>query len=143
DRRGRKDHHQDRRLKPHVDRSLCRIEIRKVGQRPPAVQRPRRPPFRRAAQLRSRIGSVIPADDELRALAGRVAERLLAEGRMLVTAESCTAGWIGKVCTDWPGSSRWYRGGAVVYDDELKVTLLGVPAARPSTDGGGRAGAAP
>lgn len=54
---------------------------------------------------------------------------------MLVTAESCTAGWIGKVCTDWPGSSRWYRGGAVVYDDELKVTLLGVPSATLATDG--------
>ena len=62
-----------------------------------------------------------PSDDELRALAGRVGERTLARGQVLVTAESCTAGWIAKLCTDHPGSSAWYRGGAVVYDDALKV----------------------
>lgn len=71
-----------------------------------------------------------PSDDELRALAGRVGERTLARGQVLVTAESCTAGWIAKLCTDHPGSSAWYRGGAVVYDDALKVALLGV---RPAT----------
>jgi nicotinamide-nucleotide amidase len=43
-----------------------------------------------------------------------------------VTAESCTGGWIAKACTDRPGSSRWFRGGAVVYTDQLKVALLGV-----------------
>jgi nicotinamide-nucleotide amidase len=55
-----------------------------------------------------------------------VAAHLLAGGRQLVTAESCTGGWIAKACTDLPGSSRWFRGGAVVYDDELKSALLGV-----------------
>ena len=68
-----------------------------------------------------------PSDDELHRLAAQVGERILARGQMLVTAESCTAGWIAKLCTDWPGSSAWYRGGAVVYDDALKVALLGVP----------------
>lgn len=47
-------------------------------------------------------------------------------GRQLVTAESCTGGWIAKACTDRPGSSRWYRGGVVAYTDELKTRLLGV-----------------
>jgi nicotinamide-nucleotide amidase len=55
-----------------------------------------------------------------------LAVRLLSQGRQLVTAESCTGGWIAKACTDLPGSSRWYRGGVVVYTDELKVRLLGV-----------------
>jgi nicotinamide-nucleotide amidase len=71
-----------------------------------------------------------PRDDELRRLAGQVGEHLQAQGQILVTAESCTAGWIAKLCTDHAGSSAWYRGGAVVYDDTLKVTLLGV---RPAT----------
>jgi nicotinamide-nucleotide amidase len=43
-----------------------------------------------------------------------------------VTAESCTGGWIAKVCTDPPGSSRWFLGGVVTYSDGLKVALLGV-----------------
>ena len=71
-----------------------------------------------------------PTDEQLERLAGQVGDYLLTSGRVLVTAESCTAGWIAKVCTDLPGSSEWYRGGAVVYDNELKVSLLGV---RPAT----------
>jgi len=66
-------------------------------------------------------------------LAGIIAEvaaHLLAGGRQLVTAESCTGGWIAKACTDLPGSSRWFRGGAVVYGNELKTALLSV---RPGT----------
>ena len=55
-----------------------------------------------------------------------LAARLLAGGRRLVTAESCTGGWIAKACTDLPGSSRWFLGGAVTYSDDLKVSMLGV-----------------
>ena len=74
------------------------------------------------------MGSVL--DPDLVALAAGVAQRLLASGRQLVTAESCTGGWIAKVCTDLPGSSGWFRGGAVAYSNELKMALLGV---RPET----------
>ncbi len=59
-------------------------------------------------------------------LLNRLAGHLLASGRRLVTAESCTGGWIAKVCTDLPGSSRWFLGGAVVYDNALKAGVLGV-----------------
>jgi nicotinamide-nucleotide amidase len=61
--------------------------------------------------------------------AGIIAEltgRLLGRGRHLVTAESCTGGWVAKACTDLPGSSLWYRGGVIAYSNELKVALLGV-----------------
>jgi nicotinamide-nucleotide amidase len=59
-----------------------------------------------------------------------LAARLLARSRRLVTAESCTGGWIAKACTDLPGSSGWFLGGVVSYSDELKTALLGV---RPAT----------
>jgi nicotinamide-nucleotide amidase len=62
----------------------------------------------------------------LTALVEQVAARLLAVHGALVTAESCTGGWVGKACTDLPGSSRWFRGGAIVYDNELKTSLVGV-----------------
>ena len=55
-----------------------------------------------------------------------LADRLLAGGLQLVTAESCTGGWVAKACTDLPGSSRWFRGGVVTYTNELKSALLGV-----------------
>jgi len=63
---------------------------------------------------------------DLTEMIAEVAGHLLATGRQLVTAESCTGGWIAKACTDQPGSSQWFRGGVVVYTDELKVALLGV-----------------
>jgi nicotinamide-nucleotide amidase len=66
-----------------------------------------------------------PAPD-LPRIISEVADHLLSHGRQLVTAESCTGGWIAKACTDRPGSSRWFRGGAVVYTDELKTAMLGV-----------------
>ncbi|GAB4288917.1 MAG: hypothetical protein Kow0090_01340 [Myxococcota bacterium] len=53
--------------------------------------------------------------------------RLLRELEMtLVTAESCTGGLLGKLITDTAGSSDYYRGGVVVYSNELKIKLLGV-----------------
>jgi nicotinamide-nucleotide amidase len=69
-----------------------------------------------------------PSDAELQALAGTVARKLTAAGARLATAESCTGGWIAKACTDLPGSSRWFLGGAVAYADAAKGVLLGVPA---------------
>lgn len=67
-----------------------------------------------------------PQDQYLRVLAGRVADRLMAAGQGLVIAESCTGGWVAKVCTDLAGSSRWFLGGAVAYSNDLKTGLLGV-----------------
>ena len=65
-------------------------------------------------------------DAELYPLATRVGEQLLGAGRRLATAESCTAGWIAKVLTDVPGSSRWFECGYVTYSDAAKMRDLGV-----------------
>ncbi len=47
-------------------------------------------------------------------------------GRSVATAESCTGGLMGKMLTDVPGSSDYYRGGVVCYSNNLKVDLVGV-----------------
>jgi nicotinamide-nucleotide amidase len=46
----------------------------------------------------------------------------------LVTAESCTGGWIAKLCTDIAGSSGWFDCGFVCYSNAAKTRDLGVPA---------------
>ena len=69
---------------------------------------------------------MVPPEPAVADLLPRLAGHLLAGNQRLVTAESCTGGWIAKVCTDLPGSSRWFLGGAVVYDNALKARLLGV-----------------
>jgi nicotinamide-nucleotide amidase len=67
-------------------------------------------------------------DEALGLLAAAVAAELKAHGRMLATAESCTGGWIAKVCTDLAGSSAWFERGMVSYSNEAKQDLLGVKA---------------
>ena len=71
----------------------------------------------------------IPDDPTLSSLATQVGKHLLAARRRLVTAESCTGGWIGKAMTDIPGSSAWFAGGAIAYSNDLKQRMLGVEAA--------------
>src|SRR5687768_9736736 len=66
------------------------------------------------------------SDAELQRLATKVGALLLDGERRLVTAESCTGGWIAKVLTDIPGSSNWFLGGIVAYSNTLKQSLLGV-----------------
>jgi nicotinamide-nucleotide amidase len=68
----------------------------------------------------------MPNDTELQILATKVGAHLLDDERRLVSAESCTGGWIGKVLTDIPGSSAWYLGGVISYSNTLKQSLLGV-----------------
>ncbi len=46
----------------------------------------------------------------------------------LAVAESCTGGLVSARITGVPGASRSFLGGAVVYSDELKTSLAGVPA---------------
>lgn len=65
-------------------------------------------------------------DEQLRSLAQEVAATLQQQKLMLVSAESCTGGWIAKTLTDLPGSSAWFDGGVVTYSYEAKESLLGV-----------------
>lgn len=68
----------------------------------------------------------IPSDETLNGQAQAVAQCLLARGHSMVTAESCSGGWIAKVLTDVPGSSIWFECGVVAYSYEAKEALLGV-----------------
>ena len=67
-----------------------------------------------------------PTDAELHAAAARLGERLRAARQMLVTAESCTGGWIAKAVTDVAGSSEWFDCGMAAYSYEAKQAMLGV-----------------
>jgi len=46
----------------------------------------------------------------------------------LAVAESCTGGLVAERLTSVSGSSRYFLGGAVVYSNQLKTELAGVPA---------------
>lgn len=65
----------------------------------------------------------------------KLQKALIARGKTLVTAESCTGGMIAARLTDRAGSSAYFLGGAVVYSNALKMRLLEVPAATLAAHG--------
>ena len=72
------------------------------------------------------MGTPQVSDEALREQAQDIAAMLARRGLMMVTAESCTGGWIAKTLTDLPGSSAWFECGVVAYSYEAKEALLGV-----------------
>ena len=67
------------------------------------------------------------AESELQELAAQLADKLLARGWMVATAESCTGGWVGQLLTALPGSSAWFERGFITYANAAKIEMLGVP----------------
>jgi nicotinamide-nucleotide amidase len=78
--------------------------------------------------LKQLVSDVMVVDED-KTMPAVIADILLQKGKTLATAESCTGGYIAHLLTSIPGSSQFYKGGAVTYSNELKVDLLGVPAA--------------
>jgi nicotinamide-nucleotide amidase len=66
------------------------------------------------------------ATDVLDSLATLAGARLSQRGLKLVTAESCTGGWIATAITAVAGSSTWFERGFVTYSNEAKQEALGV-----------------
>jgi len=66
------------------------------------------------------------SDTDLLALACDVGHFLLRTDRRMVSAESCTGGFIAKALTDIPGSSQWFECGYVTYSNAAKTRDLGV-----------------
>jgi len=67
--------------------------------------------------------------------AREVGEALSSRGWMLVTAESCTGGWVAQAVTAIAGSSGWFERGFVTYSNIAKQELLGVQQSDLDTHG--------
>ena len=78
-----------------------------------------------AEALRARLGRHLygTGEDNLPVVTGKA---LLAAGKTVAVAESCTGGMIGELLTGMPGSSGYFAGGAITYADREKVRQLGV-----------------
>lgn len=56
----------------------------------------------------------------------KIAELLIERDWRMVTAESCTGGWIAKCCTDHAGCSAWFDRAYITYSYRAKEQMLGV-----------------
>ena len=55
-----------------------------------------------------------------------VGKLLKIQNKSLSVAESCTGGYVSQLITQVPGSSTYYQGGIVTYNNTVKHELLGV-----------------
>jgi len=79
--------------------------------------------------VRERLADVLYGTGEAETLVEKVTRRLIEAGVTVATAESCTGGMIGELLTRMPGSSKAFKGGAIVYSNGEKIRQLGVAAA--------------
>ena len=92
-------------------------------------------------ELQSHIDTLLPLisdyllateDISLEALAGRLLKQ---QGMTIATAESCTGGRLAAALNAQSGSSAYYMGSVVAYDNSVKTNVLGVSPETLNTDG--------
>lgn len=76
-------------------------------------------------RIRAALGSTIFAVGSVH-LPEVLGKALAARGLTAGTAESCTGGLIAHSMTEVPGSSEYFRGGLVCYDNDVKIAVAGV-----------------
>jgi nicotinamide-nucleotide amidase len=76
-------------------------------------------------QIYDRVGEYIAIDEDtpMQELVGRL---LKEKGKTIATAESCTGGFVAHQLTSIAGSSAYYKGSVISYDNSVKVAQLGV-----------------
>jgi nicotinamide-nucleotide amidase len=80
-----------------------------------------------SARLSERVGEYIYGYDDTE-IEEAVGELLNNCSATVVTAESCTGGYVAHRLTTVPGSASYFLGSVVSYSNEVKIEQLGVPA---------------
>ncbi len=76
-------------------------------------------------KLNATIGEYIFAEGE-KSLAETVGELLIKNNKNIAFAESCTGGFLSHLITSIPGSSQYFKGSIVAYDNAIKMKELNV-----------------
>ncbi len=72
------------------------------------------------------IGDIIVGFDDGETLEFVLGKMLTEKGKTISTAESCTGGKIAQLITSIPGSSKYFKGSVVAYQESIKISVLGV-----------------
>ncbi|CAG7603827.1 CinA family protein [Leucobacter soli] len=68
-----------------------------------------------------------PIDETVERLVRELRDVLSGQDRCVATAESLTGGYLAAALSAGPHAERWYRGGIVAYQPEVKYGLLRTP----------------
>lgn len=77
-------------------------------------------------EIRQRLANYLFSDQD-ESLEAAVVRTMLERKTTLSVAESCTGGMLAELITSVPGCSQMFRGGTIVYSNDLKHRLLQVP----------------
>lgn len=75
--------------------------------------------------LKQQVADVMVIDEDI-TLQEAVGRLLKSKNKTMATAESCTGGYIAHLVTSIRGSSNYFKGSVVSYDNEVKENLLHV-----------------
>lgn len=81
---------------------------------------------RLSKRIRQLAGKAIYGEGGSVSLESVVGSRLVSAGMTVATAESCTGGLVAERLTRVPGSSAYFLGSVVAYENSVKTDLLGV-----------------
>jgi nicotinamide-nucleotide amidase len=77
------------------------------------------------SNLKSLVSEWLVTDEDISLQ--EVLGRLLTDRKQSVsTAESCTGGYVAHLITSIPGSSAYFHGSVIAYDNDIKIRMLGV-----------------
>ncbi len=113
---------QDPMVAPYANRGSVKLRVSACGATTAEALAKTEPMVQR---IRDRLGADCYGldDDTLPVVVGR---SLQARGETLAVAESCTGGGLGQLLTEVAGSSAYFLGGIIAYDNRIKTALLGV-----------------
>jgi len=77
------------------------------------------------SKLKEIIGEHIYAEGE-QSLSETLGKILLEKGETIATAESCTGGFLSHLITSVAGSSAYYKGSIIAYDNSIKKSELNI-----------------
>lgn len=86
------------------------------------------------ASLKIYVKDILIADEDI-SIQAAIGKLLSERNQTLCTAESCTGGYIAHLITAIPGSSKYYLGSVVSYDNSIKTNLLHVNASTLASAG--------
>jgi nicotinamide-nucleotide amidase len=77
------------------------------------------------SELQSLVSDMMVINED-KTLEEAIGILLAKNGKTVTTAESCTGGYVAHIITSVPGSSTYFFGSVVSYDNSIKQDLLGV-----------------
>lgn len=75
---------------------------------------------------KKKLSNIIDFQEEYPLIEARLGELLIKNKKTLSVAESCTSGLLSSLITKVSGSSKYYKGGVITYQDVIKENIFSI-----------------